>query len=106
MKSLAIGLSVRFFSVTMPTGVERGGISTRNSMQVMNTPLATGRFFAFHPAAYLRVSARLSSKILPAQIPPRSPPLGIETLKNRTLSPIAKLFIDYARTVARPLAKG
>jgi DNA-binding transcriptional LysR family regulator len=77
-----------------------------NSMQMMNTLLATGRFLALHPASYLRFSARLSSKILPVEIPPRSTPVGIVTLKNRTLSPIAKLFTDYARTVARPLAKG
>jgi hypothetical protein len=32
-------------------------------------------------------------------------PVGIVTLKNRTLSPVAKLFIDHARDVARPLAK-
>jgi len=33
-------------------------------------------------------------------------PVGIVTLKNRTLSPVAKLFIDHAHDVARPLAKG
>jgi len=77
-----------------------------NSMQMMNTLLATGRFLALHPASYLRFSARLSNKILPVEIPPRSTPVGIVTLKNRTLNPVAKLFIDYARTVARPLAKG
>ena len=32
-------------------------------------------------------------------------PIGIVTLKNRTLSPVAKLFIDCAREVAKPLAK-
>jgi len=77
-----------------------------NSMQMMNTLLATGRYLALHPASYLRFSARLSSKILPVEMPRRSTPVGVVTLKNRTLNPIAKLFIDYARTVARPLAKG
>jgi hypothetical protein len=35
------------------------------------------------------------------------PPLenGIVTLKNRTLNPVAKLFIEHAREVAKPLAK-
>jgi hypothetical protein len=32
-------------------------------------------------------------------------PNGIVTLKNRTLSPVAQLFIDCAREVAKPLAK-
>ena len=32
-------------------------------------------------------------------------PNGIVALKNRTLSPVAKLFIEHAREVAKPLAK-
>jgi hypothetical protein len=32
-------------------------------------------------------------------------PNGIVTLKNRTLSPVAQVFIDCAREVAKPLAK-
>jgi hypothetical protein len=32
-------------------------------------------------------------------------PIGIVTLKNRTLSPVAQLFIEHAREVAKPLAK-
>jgi hypothetical protein len=31
-------------------------------------------------------------------------PNGIATLKNRALSPVAQLFIDRAREVAKPLA--
>jgi hypothetical protein len=31
-------------------------------------------------------------------------PVGIITLKNRTLSPTAQLFIEHAREVAKPLA--
>jgi hypothetical protein len=30
-------------------------------------------------------------------------PVGIMTLKNRTLSPLAERFIDCAREVAKPL---
>jgi hypothetical protein len=30
---------------------------------------------------------------------------GSVTLKNRTLSPVTQLFIDWAREVAKPLAK-
>ena len=33
-------------------------------------------------------------------------PIGIITLKNCTLGPAAQLFIDCAREVAKPLAKG
>jgi hypothetical protein len=30
--------------------------------------------------------------------------LGVVTLKGRTLSPVAQLFINFARQVAKPLA--
>jgi hypothetical protein len=30
--------------------------------------------------------------------------VGIVTLKNRTISPVARLFIDCARSVVKPLA--
>jgi hypothetical protein len=33
----------------------------------------------------------------------RSGPVGIVTLKNRTLSPASELFIDCARKIAKPL---
>jgi hypothetical protein len=32
-------------------------------------------------------------------------PVGIVTLKNRTLSPVAKLFIQQVREIAKSLAK-
>jgi len=32
-------------------------------------------------------------------------PVAIVTLKNRTLSPVAKLFIQHAHEIAKPLAK-
>jgi hypothetical protein len=32
-------------------------------------------------------------------------PVGIVTLKRRTISPVAQLVIEYARKVAKPLAK-
>ena len=32
-------------------------------------------------------------------------PVGIVTLKNRTLSPVAQLFIENAREVAKPLGR-
>jgi LysR family pca operon transcriptional activator len=76
-----------------------------NSMQMMNTLLATGRFLTVHSASYLRFSANLAIKILQVAIPLCSTPVGIVTLKNRTLNPITKLFIEHAHSVARPLAK-
>jgi DNA-binding transcriptional LysR family regulator len=48
---------------------------------------------------------RLECKVLPVELPPTRFPIGIFTLKTRTLNPVAQLFIDTAREVAEPLAK-
>jgi hypothetical protein len=37
--------------------------------------------------------------------PVKPRPIGIVTLKNRTLNPAAQLFINCAREVVKPLAK-
>jgi hypothetical protein len=44
-------------------------------------------------------------KVLPVQLPMARLPNGSVTLKNRTLSPVAQLFIDCAREIAKPLAR-
>lgn len=68
--------------------------------------LATGRFVTIFPASALRFPARRAElKALPVELPMARRPNGIVTLKNRTLSPVAQLFIDCAREVAKPLAK-
>jgi DNA-binding transcriptional LysR family regulator len=43
-------------------------------------------------------------RMLPVKLPLRRMPIGIITVKGRTLSPTAQLFIDAAREVAKPLA--
>jgi hypothetical protein len=44
-------------------------------------------------------------KVLPVDPPMADMSIGVVTLKNRTISPVAQLFIDCAREVAKPLAK-
>jgi DNA-binding transcriptional LysR family regulator len=68
--------------------------------------LATGRFVTIFPASAFRFLAKRSElRILPVELPTARRPNGIVTLKNRALSPVAKLFMDCARDVAKPLAK-
>jgi DNA-binding transcriptional LysR family regulator len=68
--------------------------------------LATGRFVTIFPASALRFLTRRSElRVLPVELPMARRPNGIVTLKNRALSPVARLFIDCAREVAKPLAK-
>jgi hypothetical protein len=43
---------------------------------------------------------------LPVKLPIQPRPVGIVRLKNRTPNPVAQLFIDCAREVAKPLTKG
>jgi len=73
----------------------------------MRTRLAaTGRFLAIVPAGILRFEASHTAITrLPVELPTTHLRIGIITLKNRTLSPLAQRFIDCAREVARPLTK-
>jgi hypothetical protein len=38
---------------------------------------------------------------LPVKLPVHPPPVGIVTLKNRSVSPVTRLFIECAREIAR-----
>ncbi len=67
--------------------------------------LTTGRFLTVFSSSSVRFSARRSElKVLPVKLPAAEVPNGIVTLKNRTLSPVAQLFIDNAREIAKRLA--
>jgi DNA-binding transcriptional LysR family regulator len=68
--------------------------------------LATGRFITMLPLSMLRFGKHLPLKLLRVETSENPYPTGIITLKNRTLSPVAQLFINCAREVAKPLAKG
>ena len=66
----------------------------------------TGRLLAVVPSSILRFPAKHPSlKVLPVELPTMHRPIGIITLKNRTLSPLAQLFIEHARDVTKPLAE-
>jgi DNA-binding transcriptional LysR family regulator len=67
--------------------------------------LATGRFVTIFPASVSKFpTMRSEIKVLPVELPMARVQNAIVTLKNRPLSPVAKLFIDCARENARPLA--
>ena len=66
--------------------------------------VTTGRFLSIFSELRLLLT-QLPTKILPVQLPTAAVPTGIMILKNRTLSPVAQLFIEAARKVAKPLAK-
>ena len=67
--------------------------------------LPRGPFLGTIPVSLLHFGANLPRlKVLPVDLPVEPWPVGVVTLKNRTLMPVVKLFIDCAREVAKPLA--
>jgi len=67
--------------------------------------LATGRFLTIFPASELRFpTGRPELKVLSVALPLTPEPTGIVTLKNRMLSPAARLFIEHARKVTKAMA--
>jgi DNA-binding transcriptional LysR family regulator len=67
--------------------------------------LATGRYITMLPRSMLRFGKHTPLKLLPVKSPAGAYPIGILTLRNRTLSPLAQLFITCAREVAKQLEK-
>jgi DNA-binding transcriptional LysR family regulator len=74
------------------------------SPEIRLSLLGTGRFLSVFPAAAPGVLTG-HIKVLPVDLPTTLVPVGIVTLKNRTLSPVAQLFIKRARDVAKAFAK-
>jgi DNA-binding transcriptional LysR family regulator len=68
--------------------------------------LKTGRFLTVFPEFWLQLpEPHPFIRKLPIEWRVASGPIGIVTLKNRALNPVAQLFIEAAREVAKPLAK-
>jgi DNA-binding transcriptional LysR family regulator len=73
-----------------------------NSTSVRDRLLSTGRYLAAVPGVELRFSdTRTQIKVLPVHLRVKPRPVGIVTLKNRTLGPAARLFVEEARVVAK-----
>jgi DNA-binding transcriptional LysR family regulator len=76
------------------------------SEYMKNDLIATGRFLTVLPSFMLKVPGRHPRlKALPITLPTTRMPIGIVTLKSRTITPSAQLFIDNVRSVAKALGK-
>jgi DNA-binding transcriptional LysR family regulator len=76
-----------------------------DSMILRTRLLETGRYVTMLPRSILVFGGELPHvKILPVSVPGIAPVTEILTLKNRTLSPAAQLFIQCARDVAKSMA--
>jgi DNA-binding transcriptional LysR family regulator len=77
------------------------------SVNLRNELLATGRFFTVFPGFSLRLPRRHSSlRALPVELPTPPIPIAIVTLREPTLNPIAKPFIERVREITKPLRDG
>jgi DNA-binding transcriptional LysR family regulator len=83
-----------------PRGMARG------SIQLVCALIASGPFLGIFPSSLLRFGSNLPPlKILPVELPTPPLPIGIMTLKKRTIGPVTRLFIDRVRKLTLPLAK-
>ena len=89
------------------SGLEMPRIAlTTTTAHLLFQLLESGRFVGHFGDGLLHFYAnRFALKKLPIELPIQPFAVAIVTLKNRTISPVAQLFIDCAREVARPLAK-
>jgi DNA-binding transcriptional LysR family regulator len=79
---------------------------TSLSFKVHDEMLATGRFLTVLPGFILQLSSRhLPLKELPVTLRNPRMPIGLVTLKDRTLTPLAQLFIENVRARAKALIK-
>jgi DNA-binding transcriptional LysR family regulator len=85
--------------------VPRAPITTL-SIHVCCRLVAGGRFVTALPSSILRFSGRDPPlKVLPIRLPDQNRPVAIVTLKNRSLSPVAKLFIECVRSMVKTTRK-
>ena len=76
------------------------------SLNLRNRLLATGRFLTMLPGYSVKFRDRYPPlKALPVKLPDSRAAVAVVTLRNRTLSPVARLFIETAREVVKPLVK-
>lgn len=79
---------------------------TVGSAQCTSSLVASGQYLGVLGSMFLHFrppSVRL--KVLPVELSIAAPPINVITLKNRTLSPVAQLFLDFAREVTKSVAR-
>jgi DNA-binding transcriptional LysR family regulator len=81
-------------------GISPRGAAT-GSPHLLLSLLSRGPFLVTVPASVLQFGANFPRfKVLPVELPVPPWPVGVITLKNRAISPVAQLFLDCAREVA------
>jgi DNA-binding transcriptional LysR family regulator len=76
-----------------------------DSLHARMSLLATGRFLSIFPVSVLLFPRKNPDvRMLPVDLPFAGVPNGIISLKNRAHNPVARLFVEHARKIVKPLA--
>jgi DNA-binding transcriptional LysR family regulator len=73
-----------------------------NIVPLRNQLIATGQFVTALSISNIRWHGM---KVLPVDLPAHEWPVVIATLKNRTLSPVVELFIEFVRDYTKSMRK-
>jgi DNA-binding transcriptional LysR family regulator len=77
-----------------------------SALEMRANLLRTGRYLSIVPEFWLQLPGpHAFIRKLPVELPVTGAPIGVITLKGRELSPVAQLFIECAREVAKALAR-
>ena len=77
------------------------------SVHLRTNLLTTGPFITVLPSSVVRLHGeRFALKVLPIDLPLRPWPVGIVTMKNRTLSPVAQRIIEHLRACTSSMSAG
>lgn len=102
---LPLGSFIRNAFLEAGLDVPRSVVTCR-SIEMHHALVTQGSFLALFPRSLLAYSGiRHSVKALPVKLPGALPPVAIITLKNRTTSPVAQLFIQCAHDIAKQIGK-
>jgi DNA-binding transcriptional LysR family regulator len=75
------------------------------SVQLTTNLIATSSYIGILPRSVAHYTGRVGLKILPVRLANQRLAVGIITVKNRSLSPLASLFLDRARQVVGELQR-
>jgi DNA-binding transcriptional LysR family regulator len=76
------------------------------SLPLIEQLLALGTFVTALPSSMILFGRQPLLKVLPIEFPAPARPIGVVTLKNRMVSPLAEMFLDCARDLARSPSVG
>ena len=73
------------------------------SAQFTSSLVSRGQYLGVLGSLFLQFKPpSVALKVLPVTFPVAAPPINIVTLKNRALSPVAKMFVAFVRKIANP----